>query len=179
MRLERAPHFLSSGSTLGFIREVWLWKAVLRPMNHPLLSLPPSGCALPAASLLRACCTRDVTKGLRRSFEGASKGFGGFPPFLPPSSAARRPTVPSPVSSSLYPYRPCCSQKVTPLLRRRYRPSRPGADNSIRFPARHKLPGRILWPGCVVWPWEWERESEGARGLSEHRRDTGGARVTR
>ena len=124
----------------------------------------------------------DVTGGLRWSYDGVTMGLRRnsvvFPSLLP-IPAARPPAVPSPVSGSI-PRRTlidaadlktlhtfCCADTA---------PSRPGAGNSIRVPARHKLPGLTeLFPqqatpsrgGPVLVPGP--RPSPG-RNLREHTR---------
>src|ERR1017187_5779425 len=57
---------------------------------------------------------------LRWMFEGI-QGFS--PLFLQSRLPARPPCHPTFPHSSLYPYRPCRSQKATPHLRRRHRPT--------------------------------------------------------
>src|ERR1035441_8772490 len=87
----------------------------------------------PAASVRVACCKRDVTMVLRWYFDGISMylrwifdGFQGFLPLLLQSLLLAHPPCQPPfLHFSLYPYKRCRSQKVTPLVWRRCRPQPP------------------------------------------------------
>jgi hypothetical protein len=89
--------------------------------------------AQPGASLLRACGWRVVSVMLRWYFDGISMylrcifdGFQGFLPLLLQSGLLAHPPCQPPfLHFSLYPYKRCRSQKVTPLVWRRCRPQPP------------------------------------------------------
>ena len=70
------------------------WVSVSTPPT-PQAPTVPLRHAQPASSLLRACCPRDVTKGLRRSFEGVTMELRResvvFPPFFLPSLLPAHP----------------------------------------------------------------------------------------
>jgi hypothetical protein len=70
------------------------WYAANSPSPHRPAPAR-SASAQPAAGVLYACCTRDVSKGLRRGLEGVSKGLRRdsvvFPPFFLPSLLPAHP----------------------------------------------------------------------------------------
>ena len=89
----------------------------------------------PAASVRVACCKRDVTMVLRWIFDG----FQGFLPLLLQSLLLAHPPCQPPfLHFSLYPYKRCRSQKVTPLVWRRCCPQPPRIEqfNPLASPAR-------------------------------------------